>query len=175
MKRILILNAALAMGFFGLASIGSAQVFIRAPFVRVGVGDGVYIRAPFVNLYVPDGSYYGPVYGPRIVTAPPVIVAPAQPVVEGPPPPIVVNPAPVPPGQVPTLDAFAKSFQPKGGPHEVTILNPLTNQPTTVRFTLPEGTPRRVIVDRRSVEWVYTLRTRVLIEFDRGGASVTAR
>jgi hypothetical protein len=124
-------------------------------------------------LYVPDG----PVYGPRIVTAPPVIVVPppAPVVVEPQPKPIVVQPAPVPLTSVQTLDAFAKTFQPKGGSHEATILNPLTNQPTTVRFTLPEGTPRRVIVDRTSVEWVYTLRTRVMIDFDRGGAKVIAR
>jgi hypothetical protein len=173
MKRILILSAAVAMGLFGLASISSAQVFIRAPFVRVGTGDGVYVRAPFVNLYIPDG----PVYGPRVVTVPPVVVVPQPPpvVVQPQPAPIIVNPAPVQPAPIPTLDAFAKSFQPKGGTHDVTILNPLTNQPTTVRFTLPEGTPRRVIVDRNSIEWVYTLRTRVLVEFDRGGAMVRAR
>jgi hypothetical protein len=175
MKRILIVCTAVALSFFGAASISSAQVFIRAPFVRVGVGDGVYVRAPFVNLYVPDGPYYGPVYGPRIVTLPPPVVVVPQP---APAPPVIqpqAPPAPVPPAQVPTLDAFAKTFQPKGGTHEVTILNPLTNQPTSVRFTLPEGTPRRVIVDRNSIEWVYNLRTRVMVEFDRGGATVIAR
>jgi len=173
MKRIFILSAAVALSIFGLASISSAQVYVRAPFVRVGVGDGVYVRAPFVNLYVPDG----PVYGPRVVVVPPVVVVPQPPpvvVVEQQPKPVIVNPVPVPQG-IPTLDAFAKSFQAKGGTHEATILNPLTNQPTTVRFTLPEGTPRRVIVDRDSIEWVYTLRTRVLVEFDRGGAMVIAR
>ena len=71
MKRILILSAAVAMGVLGLASVGSAQVYIRAPFVRVAVGDGTYVRAPFVNLYVPDG----PVYGPRVLAVPPVIVS----------------------------------------------------------------------------------------------------
>jgi hypothetical protein len=182
MKRILIFSAAVTLSFFGLASISSAQVYVRAPFVRVGVGDGVYVRAPFVNFYIPDG----PVYGPRVVTVPPAVVVPQPPpvvavpqpppvVVQPQPKPIILNPAPVQPGQVQTLDAFAKSFQPKGGTHEAIILNPLTNQPTTVRFTLPEGTPRRVIVDRNSVEWVYTLRTRVLVEFDRGGAMVRAR
>jgi hypothetical protein len=169
MKRILMLGAAVAMGLFGLTSISSAQVFVRAPFVRVGVGDGVYVRAPFVNLFVPNDPYYGPVYGPRVVTVPPAIVVPQQ------PPPVVVEPQPVQPGQAMTLDAFAKTFTAKGGTYQVTLLNPLTNQPTAVRFTLPEGTPRRVIVDRNSIEWVYNLRTRVLIEFNRGGASVIAR
>lgn len=54
-----------------------AQVFIRAPFVRVGVGGpGVSVRAPFVNIYIPRSTpayypapgyyapgYYGPGYG----------------------------------------------------------------------------------------------------------------
>ncbi len=35
------------------ASTAQAQVFVRAPFVRVQVGGGVYVRAPFVNLYIP--------------------------------------------------------------------------------------------------------------------------
>jgi hypothetical protein len=171
MKRILILSAAVALGFFSLAPVSSAQVFVRAPFVRVGVGDGVYVRAPFVNLYVPDG----PVYGPRVVTVPPVVVVPPPAPVVVQPAPVIVQPAPVVPTGAPTLDAFSRSFQPKGGTHEATILNPLTNQPTTIRFTLPEGTPRRVIVDRSSIEWVYNLRTRVMIDFDRGGAKVIAR
>ena len=50
-----------------------------------------------------------------------------------------------------------------------------TNQPTTVRFCLPEGTPRRVIVKRDSIEFVYGLRQWVRIEFDRDGATVTSR
>ena len=182
MKRILICSAAVAMTVLGLTPLASAQVYVRAPFVRVAVGDGVYVRAPFVNLYVPDG----PVYGPRVFAAPPVVLVPQPPppvvVVPQPPPVVYMAPqpkplivAPTPAGAVPTLQDFSRSFQAKGGTHEATVLNPLTNQPTTVRFTLPEGTPRRVIVDRDSIEWVYTLRTRVLIEFERGGAKVIAR
>ena len=65
-----------------------------------------------------------------------------------PKPPPDVNPddaPPVPaqPERVMTLEQFAKAFQPKAGNYEVTLLNPVTRGATTVRFTLPEGTPRR--------------------------------
>src|SRR5262249_15987495 len=48
MKRIMILSAALAL-WLAATSSSDAQVFIRAPFVRVAVGDGVSVRAPFVR------------------------------------------------------------------------------------------------------------------------------
>jgi hypothetical protein len=205
MKRALIVTAAL-IGVFGFASVSEAQVFIRAPFVRVAVGDGVAVRAPFVNLWVPSGDpYYGPMYGPRVMYMPPPGVQqypqqqyPQQqlPQQQFPPAPQPVSPQQTPPNppqpqpklikddappqaaqpvQAPTLDAFAKTFQPKAGTYEVTILNPVSKQPTPVRFILPEGTPRRVHVTRDSIEWVYGLRQWVRIEFDRDGVQVTAR
>src|SRR5437764_5648841 len=76
MKRTMLLTAAVLIGWLGWVSASQAQVFVRAPFVRVGVGDGVYVRAPFVNLYVPPS---GPVYGPRVVYLPPTIVVPSMP------------------------------------------------------------------------------------------------
>src|SRR5437764_805710 len=82
MKRSLFLSVAVLSLWLGLVSATQAQVFIRAPFVRVGVGDGVYVRAPFVNLYVPPAGpvYYNP-YGPVVVSPPTVYVPPApQPV-----------------------------------------------------------------------------------------------
>src|SRR3954447_20356071 len=91
MQRTLILSlTALAVW----SSAAQAQIFIRAPFVRVGVGDGVYVRAPFVNLYVPPS---GPVvYNPY---APVVVVPPAN--VYVPPAPQLVQPVqPVPPGKI---------------------------------------------------------------------------
>ena len=136
MKRTLIL-AALLVSWLGVVSVSQAQVFIRAPFVRVGVGDGVYVRAPFVNLYIPDG--------PRVVvTPPPPLIVPApvpvmppasEPVPQPkpglyvpPPPPVALQPAPAPAVQQPqTLDAFAKSFQPKAGTYDLTVINPTTN------------------------------------------------
>lgn len=197
MKRALILGAAVVFGWLACVSVSEAQVFVRAPFVRVYAGDGVAVRAPFVNLYIPgDGPV---VYGPRVIYMPPpvVVVQPSAPVAQ-PATPGVVPPLPpaqpaFPPApqpapdaknappqplqavQAPTLDAFSKTFQAKAGSYDVTLINPVTNQPTPVRFTLPEGTPRRVVVTRDSIEWIYALRQWVRIEFDRKGATVISR
>jgi hypothetical protein len=102
---------------------------------------------------------------------------PLQPTQPSPPPPIKDDapPQPVQPVQATTLDDFAKTFKPKAGTYEVTMLNPVTKQPTPVRFILPEGTPRRVHLTRDSIEFVYGLRQWVRIEFDRDGVQVTAR
>jgi hypothetical protein len=64
----------------------------------------------------------------------------------------VPDPPPPPPNRAPTLDEFARTFQAKAGAYQVTIQNPVTGLATVVRFTLPEGTPRRVLVHRRSIE-----------------------
>jgi hypothetical protein len=184
MKRTIYLSAASLVAWLGIVSTSSAQVWVRAPFVRVGVGDGVYVRAPFVNLWIPGGATYSPIYGPLYgppLVAPPATAPTMPPASEGlaAPKQIApldnVPPLPIQPVSVPTLDGFAKTFQPKAGSYDVTMINPTTNQPTQVRFTLPEGSPRRVIVNRNSIEFVYALRTWVRIEFDRDGAMVTAR
>ena len=208
MKRTLILRLAIMLGLLGRASTSDAQLFIRAPFVRVAVGDGVAVRAPFVNFFIPPSGpvYYGPyyqqpVYGPFypqpiIVGSSPTPIQPAQPAQPAGPPqpaspqlpqapnpqgvpvPLPLDNAPPQPVQIaqaPTLERFAKSFQPKAGSYEVTVLNPITNQPTSVRFALPEGAPRRVITTRDSVEFIYSLRQWVRIEFDKDGAMVTSR
>jgi hypothetical protein len=183
MKRAFILSAAVAGLWLGLVSVSEAQVYVRAPFVRVGVGDGVAVRAPFVNLYVPgDGPVYYRPFGPRViyVEQAPVVVQPMPPVQQQfPPPPKPISEVVPPPAQqqvqVPTLESFAKSFQPKAGAYEVAIVNPVTRQPTTVRFSLPEGTPRRVVTTRDSIEFIYSLRQWVRIEFDRDGVTVTSR
>jgi hypothetical protein len=185
MKRTLTLSAAILIGWLGVVSTSDAQVFIRAPFVRVAVGDGVYVRAPFVNIRVGEPYPYGPIYRPPLYGQPPVIVMPPakngfqapapQPIPNGQPPIKDDAPAPLQPATTLTLDAFAKSFQPKAGSYEVTVLSPVTKQPTTVRFTLPEGTPRRVHTNRDSIEFVYGLRQWVRIEFDKDGAIVTSR
>ena len=73
------------------------------------------------------------------------------------------------------MESVARTFQPRAGSYDVSIINPLTGQPAAVRFTLPEGTPRRVIVGRDHIEFVYNLRQFVLIEFNRNGATVVAR
>src|SRR5436190_13176408 len=120
MKRTLMLSALVAIGWLGMVATSEAQVFIRAPFVRVGVGDGVYVRAPFVNLYVPSN---GPVYGPRVIYVPPTAVAPTSPAPSEilPAPQVVPKidpnapPAPLQQPAAQTFDAFVKNFQPKAG------------------------------------------------------------
>jgi hypothetical protein len=154
------------VGGLGWTAPVQAQVDIRAPLVRVQVGPGVAVRAPFVNLYVPPEG--GVIFGPL---GPPACLPP-------PPPPPVVDPnipPPPPPNRAPTLDEFARSFQPKAGAYDVVLQNPLTQQPTNVHFTLPEGSPRRVIVHRREIEFFYAPRHFVRIEFDRDGAQVVTR
>jgi hypothetical protein len=198
MKRLLTLGAVALVVALGLVSAAEAQVFVRAPFVRVQVGGGVWVRAPFVNFWVPPGpSYYA---GPGVYFPPPGVYAPAPRVADSPPPQSFDPPPPQPappqqplPQQQPvpnndntppqptkavkvlTLEQFASSFQPKGGNYEVSIVNPVTNQPSQVRFTLPEGSPRRVQVLPNGIEFVYGIRRFVRIEFDNEGAMVTSR
>lgn len=183
MKRTLILGVGVLAAWLGVVSSSQAQVFVRAPFVRVAVGNGVAVRAPFVNLYVPgDGPVYYSPFGPRVVflPPPPVVAQPMPPAEQGfpPAPQPQGNDQPPPPlqeAQPPTLDSFARTFQPKAGSFEVTIVNPVTRQPQVVRFTLPEGQPRRVNVNRNSIEFVYGPRQFTRIEFDRDGVVVTTR
>ncbi|MSQ93028.1 MAG: hypothetical protein EXR98_00560 [Gemmataceae bacterium] len=176
MRGTLILATAIAMAWLGVPSTSQAQVFVHAPFVRVAVGGGVSVRAPFVNLYIPENgpTYYSP-FGPRVIYVQPMTpVKESFPGAQQRPNTEQVQP-PVQQGQIPTLDAFAKTFQPKVGSFEVTILNPVTKQPQAVRFSLPEGQPRRVIVNRDSIEFVYGPRQFTRIEFDRDGVVVTTR
>ena len=187
MKRTLTLGAVVLAGWLGLAATSHAQVVIRAPFVRVAVGDGVSVRAPFVRINTGEFSY-GPYYGPQY-SPPPVIMPPPQPMPPAnnfppapqPLPPLPKGrdfeapPMPFQPAEAMSLEQFGKTFQPKAGSYEVTIMNPVTKQPTNVRFTLPEGQPKRVNVNGRSIEFVYGFRQFVRIEFDRDGALVTSR
>jgi hypothetical protein len=162
------------------------------------VGDGVYVRAPFVNLYVPGDRpayYYPPYYQPpRVIYSDqiPPYLPPNETFVPPAPKPVMPPPKPQPfdapkpqpsdgpppavqPAQATTLESFAKTFQPKAGSYEIDLLNPVSKQPTTVRFMLPEGTPRRVLTTRDSIEFIYSLRQWVRIEFDRDGVTVTSR
>ena len=204
MKRNLTIIALTLAATLGATSIAEAQVFVRAPFVRVGVGPGVYVRAPFVNLWLPPAPV---VVGPRYYVSPGIyatpgqsFVAPAPRVADAPPP--TAEPQPLQPGLQPapqpspqqimpsadngpppvakagkalSLEDFAKTFQPKAGSYEVTIVSPVTNQPTPVRFTLPAGAPRGVHLRANEIEFDYGIRRFVRIEFDNEGAVVTSR
>ncbi len=182
------------------ASSASAQVFVRAPFVRVETGGpaGTYIRAPFVNLYIPAGpppGYFGPPPGYYVPGPPPPFpvnpgVGPMQqsksvpqPLPAGPIDPKYVEPpvnsdfAPPAPTQVPnapTIEEFVKSFKPKAGNYEITLTNPVNKRPEAVKFSLP-GEPQRVRTTRDSVEFVYGPRRFVRIEFDQDGPIVITR
>ena len=196
MKRLLILAALL----IGVPS-AQAQVSVRAPFVRVQVGGGgVSVRAPFVGLYIPPGP---PVYigqppvaqfapAPGYVAAPPIYAAPAPPPQAIPkqlPPLAQAAPAPqavpvqpqadfLPPVPakvaVPTLAEFAKNFQPRPGNYEVSLINPLTGQPTPVRFAL-HANPQNVRLGDNLIEFQFGPNQFVRIEFDRQGAFVVSR
>jgi hypothetical protein len=91
--------------------------------------------------------------------------------VPGEPPPV---PLPIPvavaaaENRVPTLSEFAATFNPKGGRYEVVIQHPATGQPVKISFSLPDGTPRRVKVHRRDLEFDYRGKE-VSIRFLRGG------
>ena len=74
-----------------------------------------------------------------------------------------------------TLDQFAKSFQARPGTYQVTIINPVSRTPANVSFTLPEGSPRRVIVRRDQIVFNYGRLHFVRIDFDEDGAIVTSR
>jgi hypothetical protein len=100
MNRLCILAATLVLS---AGSTASAQVIVRAPFVRVEVGPGgTYVRAPFVRyyagppIYVPPPPVYvvspGISVGPNITIAPPINVPQ---VIQG-DPPVVAPPAAAP-------------------------------------------------------------------------------
>ncbi len=182
-----ILAGATVTALLAHVDTASAQVSVRAPFVRVDVGCGIYVRAPFVNLFIPTRT---PIYvAPPIERVAPGFVAPIPAPLDASPKPVKpVKPMPraddnsddAPPPAAKassglTLDAFVKSFKPKAGSFEIELINPATNQPTTVRFTLPEGTPRRVHVSGREIEFDYGARRYVKIQFDSDGAVVITR
>ncbi len=176
-------------------STSQAQFSLRVPFVRINIGEGgVYVRAPFVNVYVPPSppvveQYYTPL--PAVETLPPPVVegqprmklVPADPFPPVPQvnpnvPPIRdtnVPPQPLQAVEAPSLEQFSKTFRAKAGSYEVVIVNPISKKSETVRFTLPEGEPRRVLVRRDAIEFVYGIGRWVRIEFDRDGVQVTTR
>jgi hypothetical protein len=171
--RHFFLGGVLAVGgILGWTSSSDAQVFVRAPFVRVFVGGpGVGVRAPFVNLWLPNATYPPSVMYVPPPPPPPGKVAPPVDV-----PGAELSPTPRPTQASPmTLDQFSKSFQARPGNHQVTIINPVTKTPTNVSFTLPEGTPRRVVVRRDQIVFNYGRLHFVRIDFDADGAMVTSR
>ncbi len=190
MKRILFVGVLALAGWAIDATAASAQVYVRAPFVRVQTGPGLFVQAPFVTIAVPPAPLYvlppPSIYVPPAANpAPPIqilpqpaLAPPPQPLLNAPPAP-AVQPLPAQPPvvqvKVMTLNQFAGSFKPRAGTFEVDLLNPVTKQPTKVRFTLPAGTPKRVIVDDDEVVFRYGLFQFVRISFTASGAQVVMR
>ena len=178
---------------FVRVQVGGPGVAVRAPFVDYFAPSYPppyyygYYAVPRTYYYVAPQPYRVELATPAVPTPAPQQSEPAQ--AEGaqpeqlPPPkrddvPDQPDDAPPPaagPAEAMTLEQFAKSFKPKAGSYEVELLNPVTRQPDRVRFTLPEGAPRRVDTRRNEIEFNYGPRQFVRIEFDRDGAIVTSR
>jgi hypothetical protein len=142
-----------------------AQIFIQTPWTWIRIGPAaptrVLVHTPWATVGVaPQGA---PVQQAAI---PP---ASEPPYVPGAPPPV---PLPIPveaaASRAPTLTEFAATFRPKGGRYEIVIEHPMTGKPVRVSFTLPEGTPKRVNVHRRGLDFEYRGKE-VSIRFLRGG------
>jgi hypothetical protein len=174
MLRQLTLGSLTLLGLAVGAAPGRADVFVRLPLVGVYVGPpGTFVRVPFVRVEVPNGVPAVPVQ--QIPLPPPPVPVPPAPVVVQ-PPPVVVQPPPVvvPPTPPPavavrplTLNEFAASFKPAPGTYTTVLLNPITNNPVKVMFSLPPGNPRIRVFPRR-LEFDYgSRRQSVEIRFDR--------
>lgn len=171
---------------------GGGYTYVRAPFVNLFVPS-----APPVYYGPPPGAYFpGPqVIAPQVITPsnpsisalpPPRSVPQPFPSVPAPPkpnqptdgePPInpdLAPPAPAQPAKAPTVDEFVKSFKPKAGNYEVTLINPVNRQAEIVRFSLPR-TPQRVQANRNGFEFIFGPRQFVRIEFDQDGPTVISR
>jgi hypothetical protein len=123
-----------------VAAFGRADVVVRGP-----LGGGVTVASP-------SGVYVGP----------------SGVVVAQPPPPVVVVPvAPVPQPAAVLPQDFARTFQPMPGHYSVTFVHTRTNQPVTVAFDLPQGSPR-VYYAQHSLVFDYG-RHEVEIRFAIGG------
>lgn len=172
---------------------GGPGVYVRAPFVRVWVpntrppvyyvpGPGVQVvpQAPPPPVFVPANPAPLPAPSPAPANVPPAPVNQSEPTLP-PPQQLVPGTSDVPPApqalqvRYPTLSEFARSFQARPGQYDVTLINPVTQQPVQVRFALPDGAPRRVIVDRDEIEFRYSLRQFVRIQFTSSGVIVVNR
>jgi hypothetical protein len=170
----LITSALLALSIVvGLTQASEAQVYIRAPLIRIQTGPGPYPPAPSFSMRIPLLFRLDVGSAPP----PPVIVSQSGPVLPAPDvppqPPIELGPPPAP-VKAPTLAEFASAFKPMAGTHQVVILHPVTGEPVNVTFTLPPGEPK-VHVLRRDLIFDYG-RQQVEIRCQlRGGVRVVSR
>jgi hypothetical protein len=142
-----------------------AQVLVQTPWACIRVGPPtptrVVVQTPWVTVGV------GPSFQSVQQQAVPISFEPRF--TPGEPPPV---PLPIPvetaPPRAPTLTAFAATFKPAAGRYEVVVEHPATGQPVKVGFSLPEGTPKRVKVHRRELDFEYQGKV-VSIRFMRDG------
>ncbi len=158
MLRTISFGGLFVAGLLTWATAAQAQLFVKAPFTRVVVGNGVQVQTPFLNLQTP------PLPGPAVPTPIPLVPGPEM---EIPPAPSIM-----PAVRPMTLGEFAAAFDPKPGSYEVVLINPVTCQPTCVRFCL-EKCVRRVIVKHDALVLRYGLCHAVRIDFTCHGAVVT--
>jgi hypothetical protein len=142
MPRALLAAATL----LALVSLAHADVIVRAPGVRVQIGNG-----------------------------PARLPQPQPPIVLGEPPPVPLPPPTMlnPPVAIAVLtpEQFAQTFHPSpaGGNYEVVLLHPRTCQPVKVCFGLPSGCPKRIVFRGDQLVIRYGLCKAVFITFCRNG------
>jgi hypothetical protein len=153
---------------------GSAQaeVFIRVPFFSFAVGPRPCAAVPAVSVFLPPWLELQVRPGMRRrARVQPVSQPPAR--EEIPPQYDEVQPPPPEPStrvaRVPTVAEFATSFKPLPGAYEAVLIHPVSRAPVKVRFTLPDGPPRKVRVRRRELVFDYG-RHRVKVRFIRDGS-----
>jgi hypothetical protein len=162
MRHILISALAGLAIWIGWATPTRAEVVVRVPFVSLWVGTpgcygvrGVHVHAPFVDV--------------RVGKTRPVLLRPTATRKKN---PFKREESPLEPVRVEnrpqTVDEFARTFKPAPGSYEVPLIHPVTKAAVNVRFTLPEGTPKKVRVRRRELFFNYG-RHWVRIRFVAGG------
>src|SRR5947209_2085658 len=123
MRKHLVLGLAALTGLVGWGATARADVLVRVPFVtvRVGTPGPVVVNPPVTGPIVVN-----PPARPAVIIGQPIDVPPVESsprvVIQEPPARVVVS-------RAPTLDEFAKSFQPVAGKHEVVIQHPVTCEP----------------------------------------------
>ena len=178
---------------FVRVQVGGPGVSVRVPFVSLYIPSNppFYVGQPPVAQFGPAPSYIAappPTAVPAPAPAPQAIPKALPPLA----PPLQAQAAPVPPQAVPTqpqpdfvpptpakiavptLAEFAKTFQPRPGNYEISLINPLTNQPTPVRFSL-HAAPQNVRLGDNLIEFQFGPNQFVRVEFDRQGAFVVSR
>jgi hypothetical protein len=183
MKRALLwAGAAVLLGIVAVPPC-RADFELHVPCVSVRIGQPTVIRVPFVTITLPGTRVCR-----RVVCRPAPLPPPPQAaVLPGEPPPVPAEsvpvrqvpsvPADVPPpptaaSQAMTVKDFASTFkpQPQGGQYEVVLKHTFTGKPVKVSFTLPPGSPKRIVAGKLRLEFRYPRGKPVVVRFYRDGS-----